>query len=600
MAFTDKKKFSGNSKVGKIVTKLSLSTIINLSMYALIDGEYCSSSNLMNLKKFLDSIDIQNSFDEEEEFVTIQYFNLLKTIVDTRLKLEINDINELYDYVTDNIDSEKIPENTVQSIFEKYETEDITTKKIRYWNQFIQDKLDYMSIYQDIGELEEIVEAFKYSEPKETSRIIPQAKILLADLNRKFNNNIMNLESTSNSFNPLNEVSAMNVITNSVDSILNPGNMISTGFRMLDDMMGGGMQESRVYLLLGQSKGFKSGTMLNIVMNVATKYVDYKLKDTTKIPAVLYFTMENSMNETFERIYNWLGYEFNFPFETEINKAGKKIKKYNLTRENIREIYQFIMKETYERTGIALRIEFKEHFSCDTGILDKFYDDYNTIDNQEIIFIAMDYIKRIRSQKVFKTEDRRGELGEIVNEFCNFAKSHHIPILTASQMNRQAMVAAENAKSKNKKDISRNMGGSMVGESNLILENADMSIITDREEDVEENKTYQTFNLIMSRTKTYCDYFAQPYDLNPKYKSFRIADDTELDKPLGIDRISTVSDANDIKLRENTNEAIKNRRIGKGTNVSINDFIDGKESKSSKEIDTDDLDFNDDEPEKLF
>lgn len=563
MAYLDKRKKNNNGKKqNKIITKLSYSTIINLIYYAISPSEYISNTNLSNLLNLLDSIDVDKSYTDEKDLSIKQYFHLLHETVKLNLKEVVSDTYELMDFLEEETDEEYLPNSIIQAVLDDdaIENNKLSDKKIIYWNQYIQEKLDYISIYQDIPSLEEIVESFKYSDPEKTKRIIPQAKEVLINLNKKFNNNSMNYESTRNSFNILDRNNARSVIKNSLVNKFNPGNRIPTGYQMLDEMLGGGLSEERCYLLLGIPKGAKSGTVLNIVMNIATNYVDYQLKDPNKIPCILYFTMENSMNETFERIYNYLGIDFNFDYEIVKNKMGKEIKKYKISETEVDEILDVIMKATYDKTGIALRIEFKEHMSVDTGILDKFYDDYSLLDNQELIFVAQDYIKRIHSQRSYKTEQKRDELGEVINEFCNFAKSKKIPVLTISQLNRTALATVESAKESKKKDLARKLGGSQVGESNLIYENADYTIVTNKEDNEDDGRVYQTFKLIMARGKSNKDYFAQPYDPDPKYNNFRIATDIDLPEPLGIDRISSLEDANDIKEKENTNEAIKNRR----------------------------------------
>lgn len=569
MAYIDKRKTKGN-KTQKIITKMSIGTICNLWFYVMSESDYITKTNLLNLKKLLDMIDINRSYDVENELPTIQYFNVLSETVNAILEEYVDDFDELFDYLVERSSEEMMPKNTIRNLFEKLNRDNqMSSKKVLYWNKYIQTNLDYASIYNNISDLKEIVETFEHTDPQKIEHIIPKAKETLTVLSQSFNRNVMSTESKRNSFNPLDRNNARNIIGNSLNSMLNPGNKISTGYRMFDEMLGGGLQEGRCYLLLGQSKGFKSGTVLNIVMNVATHYVDYQLKDPTKIPCVLYFTMENSMNETFERIYNYLGIDFDFPYEIIKNKMGREIKKYKITEEDIDKILDVIQKETYEKTGIVLRIEFKEHMSVDTGVLETFYENYSILDNQEIIFIAQDYIKRIHSQRVYRTEQKRDELGEVINEFCNFAKDKNIPILTISQLNRAALSATETKKINKKKDIIRGMGASFVGESNLVYENADYTILTGKEEDEDDGRTYQTFHLAMARGKSYRNYFAQPFDPNPIYKGFRIAVDIDLPNALGKERISSISDVNDINAIENSAEAIENRR-NKKSRASIN------------------------------
>lgn len=556
MSYTSRKKKEKEQK-NKILTKYTVGTITNFIYYSLSTNDIITVNNLVNLKRLIDYIDIDKSYKIEEDLTTIQMLRLLKEILNFNIDYTVEDIEELKTTIKDKVDDNYIPHSLIDSLFEGAIEHEFDQKKIIYWNKFIQDQLDYISVFNYIPALKDLISAFEFPTPEDIENIIPVAKDMLINLNRKFNLNTMATDGKMNSFNITDRNNAKKIIKQSLENIYNPGNKIPTGYKLLDKMLGGGLQEERCYLLLGVAKSFKSGTMLNIAMNVVTNYYDYELKDPDKTPAVLYFTMENSMMETFERIYHYLGLTFNFDYKIIKNKNGKNIKKYNITESDIDEILSIIEKETIEKTGIALRVEFRTHMSVTTGELDTLYENYSLVDNQEIIFIAQDYIKRIHSQRNYKTEQKRDELGEVINEFCNFAKTKKIPILTASQLNREGLKVVESAKSNKKKDLARKLGGSQVGESNLIYENADYTIITNREKDEDTDTFYQTFKCIMARGESKIDYFAQPFDKNPIYHNFRIATDTDLDKPLGVERISDLQTIDDINVIENSNKNIK-------------------------------------------
>lgn len=565
MAYINKKK--ANKKVStKNIIKLPISTVSNLIYYSLTIDDLVTENNLLNLKRFLDSIDIENSYDEEKELPTIQMIRLLYKILEGNIEYTVNSYEELKTFIKDSTQEDKIPRAIIEMVFNHVEEcGGFDEKNIKYWNKFIETRLNQIAINEYVPVLKRIVEMCEHPDPEKDEKYTLDAKESLIELNKLFNVNTMNIEHSIDSFNIADRKTARQIIKQSLESIYNPGNRITTGYRMLDDMLGGGMQGGRCYMLLGVAKSFKSGCLLNIAMNVSTNYVDYQLKDPNKIPAVLYFTMENSMCETFERIYNYLGLNFNFEYEVITNKKGKKIKKYNITDEEVDEILDTIQKETYDQTGIALRIEFRTHMSVDTGELDKLYENYSLIDNQEIILVVQDYIKRIHSQRAYKSEQKRDELGEVVNEFCNFAKNKDIPVLTASQLNREALKIVESAKNELKKDIGRKIGASTIGESSLIYENADYTIITNREKD--EDSYFQTFKLIMARGKSDIDYFAQPYDPDPCYKNFRIAVDINLPNPLGINRISN-NDSDDVKMIENSPKRLKHKSLRKPISYS--------------------------------
>lgn len=554
MAYTTNYK----NKKNKINTPLSLNTLLRLIEYALSESDLCSERNINNLYRFINLIDENEAYKSDDDYILKEYFRILKEITYYRLNADTSDLDEIYSHLYDDTPSSYISKDTIDSIFYGDDGEgvaELSNRSILFWNKFIQDKLDFRSFYTKLDDLQSLINEFKVPDNESSQEsLIPKAKKLIAEINHDLNTNLMSCEINTNTFNLLDEVNSKSVIRKSLESILNPGNKITTGYKTLDRMLNGGLEGGRCYLLLGVPKGFKSGSILNIVMNVTTEYKHPKTKDPTKIPAAVYFTMENSMIETFERIYAYLGIPFNFEY-TE-NEEG--VRTYNLTKEDIEEVRNNIMEETYNRTGISLNVIYRPHRSVDTDYLYTICDDLNAM-GQEAIFIAQDYIKRIRSTMNFP--DARLEMGEVVNEFCKFAKEKQIPVLTASQFNREAIRLIEESLMSKKKDLSRKLNSSMTGESNLIIENADYVISVFKEFDENTNKNYLTFKLLESRAKAddKLTYFAQPFDDNDIYRGFRVETDINYDHSVAVERISTIDDANDIKVRDSNLESIKKR-----------------------------------------
>ena len=82
----------------------------------------------------------------------------------------------------------------------------------------------------------------------------------------------------------------------------------------------------------------------------------------------------------------------------------------------------------------------------------------------------------------------RLQLGAIVNEFKTFATLKDIPVITASQLNRDATKHIDEGRASNKSDLVRLLGRGNVGESNLILENSDWIALIAPEYDRDNNK----------------------------------------------------------------------------------------------------------------
>ena len=70
------------------------------------------------------------------------------------------------------------------------------------------------------------------------------------------------------------------------------------GMQGLNEMVGGGFESGRVYMLLGITGIGKSISLLNLVYQLKRYNRNYKTKDPTKTPCIVLLTMENTVVET--------------------------------------------------------------------------------------------------------------------------------------------------------------------------------------------------------------------------------------------------------------------------------------------------------------
>ena len=102
-------------------------------------------------------------------------------------------------------------------------------------------------------------------------------------------------------------------------------------------------------------------------------------------------------------------------------------------------------------------------------------------------------------------------MGDIVNEFKVFAAEKDIPVLSVSQLNREATKILEEASRKGNQDTGKLIGKSNTGESLLMIDNLDCGITIARDYD-KDGLCYITFHRIKMRDKgSQRDYIAQPF-----------------------------------------------------------------------------------------
>ena len=177
-----------------------------------------------------------------------------------------------------------------------------------------------------------------------------------------------------------------------------------------NQLIGGGFENTRLYLLLGVTGGGKSLSMLNIAYQIKKYNKNFKPKDPTKIPCVVYLTMENSVTETIQRL-------FEICVGDDMRNYSPEDIEYKLRTEG--ELY------LTDESPIDIIIKYKPNRSEDTSYLYTLTEDLED-EGYEVICLIQDHIKRLRS--VENQPDVRLELGNVANEMKTFAIIKDIPV----------------------------------------------------------------------------------------------------------------------------------------------------------------------------
>ena len=196
-----------------------------------------------------------------------------------------------------------------------------------------------------------------------------------------------------------------------------------------------------------------------------------------------------------------------------------------------------------EKGGLSLK-------DGETNIIMKYYgnleistaDLYTIIDeieedNNEVVALVFDYIKRIRSAE--PTQDEIMRLKYASNELKDLAIRLKIPVITAQQINRAGNMAVDDAQVAGKEDLGKLIGRGNVAQSWDLLENSDWVCILNIEVKRDDGSRWLTMNEIKKRYKTMTDqkYFNHPF---AEGSTIMLVDDVNLDRSLS--RVSLASD----------------------------------------------------------
>ena len=472
-----------------IKLNLDLITYTIFCRYTLQPTSLVRMEHLVNLRKLINVIDYSTYENDPEK---VKRVNFIRKALQARLDDNINDRDIILTYVNGGL--------SYPIDFLDYNRLDMSKDEIAYVHKLVSETLQYQFIYTKLDDIQDICTRIKMTDYANRGNIIQEFETVVDDLKNEFRRTKINDNSIDMTFS-LQEGQFEHAITDTWNMITNPSRRLVTGMQGLNEMVGGGFESGRVYMLLGTSGVGKSITLLNLIYQIKRFNRHYKPKDPTKIPCILLLTMENTVVETITRL-------FDLVIENSHGMAN-----YSLDQviNMLRTEGELVVNDS---SPIDIVIKYKANKSVDTSYLYTICDD---LDDQgyEVICLVQDHVKRIRS--TYANSDIRLELGDIVNEFKVFAAFKDIPVITNSHLNRDAARILEDAARKANQDAGKLLGKSNIGESMLMIDNLDCGIIIALDFDREENR-YMTFNLIKMRDKTDRLYIAQPFLPNSKIR----------------------------------------------------------------------------------
>jgi len=413
------------------------------------------------------------------------------------LEAKIKNFDLLYDYASQNTVYKEEIEDFVYPVLNDYFNDDliVSMDDIDYVNTYVSERLQYGFIYNYIEPLNEVMDKLTNNSFSSLYDIIDESETVL----KYMLSEIRKVKADNNSA-PVIDLSRgnfENVVSQMVSEIHNPSGFLKTGYKVFNEKWGGGLESARTYLELGLPGGGKSKFLLNLAESVCISNPNFVTKDPSKRPCVVLISQENSQRETFKRYFGIITEE-----------------KYNIKSMSEDEVFKTL--ELYgadPNRQINLKIIFKKSKSIST---DDIYDIIEEVesDGEEVIALFHDYTKRIRPSK--PTGDLRIDLGNVVDEFSTMSKVLDIPVVILGQMNRDAMRTVETVLAEGgKANIVKLLGSHNIGESALMIENADCVDILYDEFSYSYDRWFLTVKEIKNRNEeTDLKFFAQPYSLN--------------------------------------------------------------------------------------
>ena len=434
-------------------------TILNMLMlYVLSANKAVRRSHLMNLSTLINTYDYEAYKNDPE---VVEMIGFIRRGLDARLNHNLDDPQLILFHINGSITDDDDISNYRQ----------LSTSDIQWLNQMISDTIAQAHIFHETQNMIDICTRFQLANPgAEKARVAKEFEEEVSTIQNTFRRT--KNESTEDEIFSLQEDIFEERMRESYNELANPTRKLSLGNQALNELFGGGLEETRVYTILGLPGEGKSMTLLNMAYMIKKYNKNIKTKDPTKRPCVVILTMENRITETISRLFNMS------------IKNNRRMTEFTVedVMKQMREEGKLVITQD---DPIDIVIKFKPAKSVDTSYLYTLTEDLEDMGLECICFIQ-DYIGRIRSTE--RLADTRLEYGAIVDEFKVFASTKQIPVVTASQLNRDASKHIDDGRKQNKTDLVRMLGRSNISESILILNNTDGAFVLAPEKDHQGNQ----------------------------------------------------------------------------------------------------------------
>lgn len=411
------------------------------------DSQHIKRSNLLNLQKFLNAVDPKEYEDPDKR----KMVSFIRKGLEARLMFNINSPELVVRHINGGIlDDGVVDVNNFVGL---------DSAKINWLNTIISEVLKFDYVYSHVDKVLDVCTRFKTNNFSSKASIIAEFEQAVNEAQNDFRRS-RNEAHTEATFSLIDGEFEDSVV-DAYNQLSSPRRKLRTGMQGMNELLGGGFESGRVYIFFGLPGEGKSTTLMNLLYQLKKYNNDYKTKDPTKIPTIVLLTMENTIVESIERLFGL-----------------SCIRANNMIDYSVQEVMQLLRTEgelTLDTNSpINILIKYKPTNSVDTSYLYTLCEDLEDR-GMEVICLIQDYIGRIRSTQYLS--DSRLEYGAVTDEFKVFAEIKDIPVISASQLNRDASKHIDEGRKNNKADLVRFIGRSNISESMLVLNNIDAGFV---------------------------------------------------------------------------------------------------------------------------
>lgn len=498
--------------------------------------EYIARSELYSLKKLMDYTNSETYINEQAIYTRII---TLKSILTSMIDKNLTNRDLIESQMR--IDYEPGLAVITDCGFDKNQ---LSVSECEYIAKFVNERLQYIEIYQKKDSLVSLLRKIDESADYNVSYFdtIQTLKNTMSELLSALQNSEQS-QGLLQEF-AFSETDACRILTNVVGKMKQPTAILQTGIRQLNAILAPGFQSGRLYTILGGSGKFKSGTLLNLADQIRRFNPQIIPYENGMRKCILFVTLENSIEETLERLYDMYS-----GMDADIRDTSPE----EVIR-TLRDEGSFAMQSNIGINGIDIYFKYAGNLEISTSDIYAYVADLNNKGFQPIAIIV-DYIKRIDSAHN-SNGDERVRMSFVAKELKTIAQFYQIPVITAMQLNREGNSIIDAAMRDSKQDVARFVGASSIGNAWDIVEDSDWVALINLELQKSTQRLFLTFKRLKIRGKKLpntVDYFNHPF---VNAKNIRL--DSDVDKPEPISIISLANDLESINEEAQEKQAMEN------------------------------------------
>lgn len=514
------KKSVKDIKLAKIPIVFTIGTLDNICAFLYGDSALKRRKTLNNFKRLFFNLDeklFEDSVDIKSRVWIIQ--NMLNALLDEGFE----NMETCIEYCRDRDDCTEY-ENKLLDELPRLK---ITYAESKYLIKEMEDRLNYGYALVLKDAFKQIFDGVNYGEYKQFKKLDEDLFKLASKIDsvRKETRDTGAVSQFS-----LDDEEFENSVETSVVDLKNRNKIFKTGIKRLNTFLSPGYMGGRLYTYIALPGGGKSTMLLKSAVDIKRYNKEVVSEDPTKRPAVLYISLENSLSETIERLFNMVASDDDIR-----NYTPKQVMK------KLREEGQ--MKCT-DKDNIDIIIQYRGFEDLTTedlyGIVDDLADD-----GYDVVSLILDYMKLIKPKE--KAASIKDALRSISIELKNLANFYNIPVITAHQLNRSSAAIINAAKAKKGDNLVTLLQSDGIGDAWEIQENSDMTCVLYKEYVADQGQYWMGFKLLKRRYRSTetaeklrnLEFFYQPCI---KGNEIKIMDDADEVKSLAVYSLKSVQD----------------------------------------------------------